>query len=136
VANKWIEVQGKNVMTGFNVVLRMRCDLSMLIWKCVILLESLGAGRPLARCGRGIGSIKPETTGASQITNPDVDVRRARFPGSAGLPLARRGLGPKATTAEQEIGGCPSLHTDNWSFLVLWVWSLLLSVLILQRVPA
>ena len=136
MANKWIEVQGKNVMTGFNVVLRMPCDLSMLIWKCVILLESLGAGRPLARCGSGIGSIKPQTPGASQITNPDVDVRRARFPGSASLPLARRGLGPEATTVEQETGGCPSLHTDNWSFLVPWVWSLLLSVLILQRVPA
>ena len=136
MANKWIEVQGKNVMTGFNVVLRMRCDLSMLIWKCVILLESLGAGRPLARCGTGIGSFKPQTPAASQITNPDVDVRRARFPGGAGLPLARRGLGTETTTVEQEIGGCPSLHTDNWSFPVLWVWSLLLSVLILQRVPA
>jgi len=108
----------------------------MLIWKCAILLESLGTRRPLARRGSGIGSIKPQSPAASQITNPDVDVRRARFPGGAGLPLARRGLGPEATTVEQEVGGCPSLHTDNWSFLVRWVWSLLLSALILQRVPA
>lgn len=104
----------------------------MLIWECVIFLESLGAGRPLARCGSSIGITNPKTPTASQIANPDVDVRSAHFPGSGGLPLACRSPGAEAATVEQEIGDCPSRHffsTNNWSFLVLWVWSLL-SVLI------
>jgi hypothetical protein len=124
-------------MTGFNVVIRIWRDLPMLIWECLIFLESLGAGRLLTRSGSGIRSTKPPAPTPSQIANPNFDVGRAHFPASAGLPLARRSLGAEAPTVEQEIGGYPNRHflnTDNWSFLVLRVWSLLLSVLLLQRV--
>lgn len=124
--NKWIEDQEKNIMTGFNVVIRIRRDLPMLVWDCVIFLESLGAGRPLARCGSGTLSTKPPTP--SQIANPNFDVGRAHFPGRAGVRSARRSFRAELVVVEQGIGCCLSRHflnTDNWSFLVLWVWSLL-----------
>ena len=109
----------------------------MLIWECGRFLESLGAGRPLARCGSSVGRTVPQPPTSRQIANLEADVGRADSPG--GLPLARRSGGAETATVEPEIGGCPSRHSlnaDNCSFLVLQVWSLLLSVLILQCVTA
>lgn len=130
--NKWFEDQVKNLMTGFNVVLRIWRDLPMLIWEPAIFLESLGADSPLTWCGSSIGRTKRRRLTLNQIVNPNVRVPRARFPASGGLLLACLCIRAKAASVEQEIRGGRSrylLNPNNWSFLVLWVWSLLFSVL-------
>src|SRR5690242_19681586 len=103
-------------MIRFNVVFRIWRDLPMLIWDCGRFLDSLCAGRPLARCRSSIGNTYPHSPTRSQIVNFKVDAGCAHFPGSAYLFLARLSFGAETATVEGEIGGRPNrrfLNTDS-----------------------